>query len=330
MIGIWPRFIEPKLLCTSHHTLGIPTLPQEFHGLKILQISDLHFSSYCSENFIQRISRQIQKLAPDIICFTGDLLSYAELVNTDCLLNFLSSLRAPLGCFAIYGNHDYSDYVSYGTDGSYTKIRDHVPALLRGFARLFSPKLLTPSVILHEPVAPSQALQELFESAGFTVLHNKTIQIGNRRQKLNITGLGDLIAGHCDPNTAFLHHDPEFPTIVLSHNPDSYPYLAHYPGDLILCGHTHGGQVNLPYIWEKVTPLKHLEFKSGLVVRDGRYIYINRGLGSTFPFRWFAPPEITLFKLHRNPVETARVQADLFSTCQDSPDPVFKTMQHNE
>jgi predicted MPP superfamily phosphohydrolase len=321
VIGIWPRFIEPSLILTSRHKIAIPTLPHDFEGLRIVQISDLHYSSYESAHFLKKISKKVQKLNPDIICFTGDLLSYAELTGENELKTFLSSLKAPLGCFAIFGNHDYSDYISEGNDGSYQRIHDKVSPLLRGFTRLIAPQLLQPEIQIKEPVAPSLALKRLFESSGFKLLHNETVQVGHGIQKINITGLGGIMAGQLDPQTAFSFHDLNNPTIVLSHNPDSYPLLLRYPGELMLFGHTHGGQVNLPYIWKKITPLKNKELKSGLVIKDGRYLYINRGLGSCFPFRWFAPPEISLFELTRGDLVVENVEDPLFAQAKETLEP---------
>ena len=300
IIGIWPRFIEPHLLITSHHTLPIATLPREFDHLNVVQISDLHDSSYLTTHFLRRITKQVNALNPDLIVFTGDLLSYSEMEHQEALRAFLSSLSAPLGCFAIFGNHDYKEYVSLGEDGSYRIMQEHVPPLLKGFHRLFSSKKPEQGREVEEPIPIQDSLKNLFESSGFRVLHNETVQVGSGTARLNITGLGDIMAKQCLPFEAFARVDRKFPTIVLSHNPDSYPFLAPYPGDLFLFGHTHGGQVNLPYIWEKITPLKNKKLKSGLVAMNERFLYINRGLGASFPFRWFAPPEIAQFTLVRS------------------------------
>lgn len=297
IIGIWPRYIEPSLLHVSHHKINIPALPNELDGLKVVQISDLHISPYITDDFLKRISLNIQKIAPDIIVFTGDLLCYSKLTDQARLKNFLSSLHAPLGCFAIYGNHDYSQYVSLAEDGKVRLIHGSTPALLSGFKRLLCKEEEEIDPEIHEPLQPQEELQKLFEDANFQVLHNQTVQVGTGFHKLNIIGLGDLMAKQCLPNQAFLQADLRFPSIVLSHNPDSYSMIKGYPADVILCGHTHGGQVNLPFIWKKITPIKNKRFKSGLFELSGKTLYVNRGLGATFPFRWFAPPEIASFTL---------------------------------
>lgn len=306
VIGIWPRFIEPRLLITSHNKIPIPLLPRELEGLKIVQISDLHFPEHVPQGFLNRISKRIDSLKPDCIVFTGDFLSYSVLNEPERLKAFLQTLTAPLGVYAIYGNHDYKEYISLGKDGRFRKVESHLPVIMRGFARLFSLNDNTAEgAIVRSPIEELEELKTLLKESGVRLLHNETVHIGKSNAYINLTGLGDYMAGQCQPAEAFRQYDMRTGGIVLSHNPDSYDALAHYPGDLLLFGHTHGGQVNLPYIWKKVTPLKNKALKSGLFHIDNRHLYVNRGLAATFPFRWFAPPEIALFELTKQgPVKT--------------------------
>lgn len=300
IIGIWPRFIEPNLLFISEHNIYLPTLPQECEGIKIVQFSDLHFGPTTKPEFLKKICRKIQSLQPDVVVFTGDLISYSILENKELLKQFLQSISAPLGAFAIFGNHDYSEYASMGEDGIARRIKNESPALVRGFWRLLSLQSCNkqdPQVT--SAIPEKESVRTLFEEGGFHVLHNETMQIQLKSGRLNIVGLGDMLTGNCRPLDAFSHYDLRYPGIVLSHNPDSFSHLQSYPGDLFLFGHTHGGQINLPYIWKKITPLKNKYLKSGFFELQSRYISVNRGLGSIFPFRWFAPPEISLFTLKK-------------------------------
>lgn len=328
VIGIWPRFIEPACIFTKNVTIPIPTLPKELDGLRIVQFSDLHYSQYTSKKFLKRAKKRIMSLSADLIVFTGDLISYSLLPNTEDLSAFLSSLEAPLGCYAIFGNHDYSEYVSLTSDGCTRKVSQHLPAIMRGFARLFSFKdKSTQSPIVKAPIPELGPLRALFEKSGFTVLHNKTVQIGKNKNLINLTGLGDVMTGQCLASQAFANYKINCPGIVLSHNPDSYSLLENYPGDLFLFGHTHGGQVNLPYIWKRITPLKNKALKSGLFKLTSRFLYVNRGLGATFPFRWFAPPEITLLTLVREGVSKEPIWERLFP--QETPPEVMYGTSRN-
>jgi hypothetical protein len=77
--------------------------------------------------------------------------------------------------------------------------------------------------------------------------------------------------------------------------------MTSYPNSLVLCGHTHGGQVNLPWMWKKFTLMENIQYKQGLhALGNGRLAYISRGVGSVLTFRWFAPPEIVCITLRED------------------------------
>ncbi len=298
IIGIWPRFIEPNLLHTTKLNLKIPKLPQALHGIKILQFSDLHLNSNVSDFFLRKLVQKIKKLSPDLIVFTGDFLCYSQMKDKIRLQQLLNSLEAPCGCFAILGNHDYEKSVSINPQGDYDIISKKRSMIKEGFSRLFTTVKLTKVV---SPAAKSvglhQELLDLLQQTPFKLLHNNTAVVPIKGSYLNLCGLGEYICGRCQPEIAFTHYDRRYPGIVLAHNPDSIPLLESFPGDIILCGHTHGGQINIPWMWKKFTLLENMNFKNGLHKVGTKWVYINRGIGSVMPFRWFARPEILLLSL---------------------------------
>ena len=77
--------------------------------------------------------------------------------------------------------------------------------------------------------------------------------------------------------------------------------LTNYPGEIILCGHTHGGQVNLPWIVDKLTLMENPRFKRGLFKEKNKWMHVTTGLGGILPFRWFAMPEIVSITIAREP-----------------------------
>ncbi len=137
---------------------------------------------------------------------------------------------------------------------------------------------------------------------------------------LLIVGLGDLYSGEFKPEKVFKQLDPNLPRIVLSHNPDTAELLEKYRVDLQLSGHTHGGQVILPWIgplprifslvqhlFYKIKGedryflgIKHWEWSQGLHQVGDNLLYVNRGLGSYFPGRLFCPPEMTVINLENH------------------------------
>lgn len=301
IVGIWPRFIEPNTLSISKHRLPLSELPPCLEGLKIVQFSDLHLNERMPAAFTNKLIRKIQALSPDIIVFTGDFLCYSELKDKNRLKSLLSSLTAPYGCYAVLGNHDYEQFVSINEKGEYDLVNHASPTIVRGFKRLFSQiKLKGQSTPAAKTIGMHKELLELVAATPFRILHNQSTLLSIKGEGLNLCGLGEYSLGRCRPEEAFKDYQDQFPGIILSHNPDSLVLLKKFPGSIILSGHTHGGQINLPWMWKRFTLLENPRLKRGLVQIHHKLLYINRGLGSVLRFRWFALPEITQFTLVKN------------------------------
>jgi predicted MPP superfamily phosphohydrolase len=297
--GIWPRYIEPRLLLTHRIDLPIAGLQAPLQGLRIVQFSDLHLSSHLSDRFLRRIKRRIANLQPDLLLFTGDFLCHGRLDEPQRLSTFLHGLDAPLGAFTVLGNHDYAEYISINKDGDYDVIRGTCGSPVKSaFHRLlFGQKLRGRcSNRVHE-IAPHPELLKAIESSAFRLLHNETIQVHTQGASLNIAGLGDYWADRCQPQQAFKKWHAEIPGVALSHNPDSVRLLEACPASIILSGHTHGGQVNIPLLRERCVAMEHPKLRHGLQEAYGQRVYINRGIAGSFPVRFFSPPELTVFTL---------------------------------
>lgn len=298
VMGIWPRYIEPNLLAVTRLNLMIPRLPSSLRGLKVLHFTDLHVHPGMSNHLINKLLRKIKSLAPDIIVFTGDFLCFSECRDKNRLNHILHSCVAPYGCYAVLGNHDYAQSVSVNEQGHYDLVSRQSSSIIQGMKRLFSTTTMTGQVTERaREVGFHAELIDLLDATPFQLLENDTQQIPIKGSFLNLCGLGEYALGRCRPEKAFENYDTRYPGIVLLHNPDGFPHLAKFPGEIVLCGHTHGGQTNLPWIWKKLTLLENKEFKKGLKKIDGKWLYINRGVGSTMPFRWFSLPELALITL---------------------------------
>lgn len=294
IVGIYPRFIEPRRLKVTE--LALPLGPP----LTIVHISDLHFHSKVSSKFLRKITRKVRRAKPDLVLFTGDFLCYSRLEDEERLIRFLNTLEAPLGCFCTLGNHDYAAYVSRNREGNYDVLRPAPPlfGLFRGLRSLF---LRTPKgasvTAAASGVALHEKLTELLKKTPFTLLENTTVTLPCG---LNIVGLGDFGLGRCRPETAFAGYQKNLPGIVLSHNPDSAPHLLDFPGELILSGHSHGGQIHFPppfhKISQKLTRLENPDLARGLIRKRDKLIYVTRGLGCHKPFRFRSPPEIVVIR----------------------------------
>lgn len=298
VVGIWPRFIEPKLLSITHLSCG----KRSSTPLKIAHLTDLHFHAGMSERFLHKITRAITTARPDLIVFTGDFLCYARLEEEERLLQFLQGLRAPLGCFCTLGNHDYSLYVSRNAEGIYDVLPppDPLKGVSRALRVLFEKKL--PKGMVSQAAASAtlhEGLLSLLRKTSFRLLCNETVLLPCG---LNVVGLGEYSLGRCRPQEAFAHYDHSCPGLVLTHNPDSFPLLLEMPGDVLLAGHTHGEQIHFPFpglrtLSKKLTRLENPAYTRGLFHVGNKMCYVNRGVGGHKPFRLFSPPELLLLTL---------------------------------
>jgi uncharacterized protein len=243
-------------------TITLPKLPDPFAGMKIAQISDLHFQEYTEAVFIEAIVRKINQIAPDLVVLTGDFVSTNPLprhfsVKMAChCAEILSRLQCPLR-YAIMGNHDV--------------------------------------------LVGSGAVTDALHTHGIPVLANSCTPLERDGRRLWLAGIDDALEGRPDLTAALpggRNPDRE-PLILLAHEPDFADYALGRQIDLTLSGHTHGGQVRIPFLPPLLLPQLGVHYVQGLFhLRDGMQLYVNRGIGAVnLPFRFRCPPEITVFTL---------------------------------
>lgn len=296
VIGIWPRHIEPNLLFVRKQKLAFPNLPQAFSGLKILHLSDLHFDQEKPSPFFEKIAEKARKLKPDLILFTGDFISYGKVISEEGLCQFLKSFHAPMGCFACLGNHDYETYVTIDASGSLVPTKNHESPLNKGLKKLFS--FSTPfkpeTRKQNSSIPPSSALTACLQKAGITLLENATFTVKKGDDTLTLGGVGDRFLGRDQTDLPLSSNNFN---LVMAHNPDSAYELLGNGADITFSGHTHGGQVNLPFIREKFLKQEIPHWHKGVRKRGSSVALISAGVNSPMTFRFLCPPEITLLEL---------------------------------
>lgn len=293
-LGIWARYIEPKILFSKRIDIKLP-LPRRRKSIKAIQLSDLHFDSNFPNTLLGKLQRRIKSEQPDLIMITGDFLCNSQLQAKGLLQRFLKDLQAPLGIYAVLGNHDYDRFLAPNESGDYDIRTSATSPVIQGLKRLFSPTVLTGKTTERAKNSkPHAELVELLEDCAIVLLHNETVQVDDC---INLTGFGEHMAGAVDANKAFKNYNPNLPGVLLTHNPDTIPKLLNGPGELILCGHTHGGQIYLPGIWKRLTLMENSQYHRGLQDAGNKKIYISRGIGSTFPLRFLAPPELVIITI---------------------------------
>jgi len=247
----------------------LPGLAPAFDGYRIAQISDIHLGGYTDDERLARHIERVNDLGADLVCITGDITDGLDHVSRT--FPILDRLRAADGVVAILGNHDF-----------YTGA-DAVTAALR---RLTS---------IH-------------------VLRNETFALHRDGATLKILGVDDAgldwtrgLREHPDVPPLAQKLAPGEPSVLLSHRPDGFAQAARLGIGLVLSGHTHGGQLALPWPASRPSSLAHFisDFPRGTYQLGDSTLHVNLGLGVTGqPVRIASPREITLVTL-RSPSRLA-------------------------
>jgi hypothetical protein len=241
----------------ERRTFRLDRLPEQFRGLRIVQISDFHYAEYTEPFFLREIVREVNRLKGDIVVLNGDYVTiglfsqeHTKAFAYRCA-EVLSQIECPLR-YAVLGNHD------------------------SGFVQ--------PSVI------------DALKIHGLTLLNNQSTPLERDGQRLWIAGTGNASHKQMDLDKALppaSRTDGE-PVILLVHEPDVLPQVARRNVDLMLSGHTHGGQVRIPFVPPTHLPPLGKHYLEGLFRLGSTQLYVNRGIGTVgLPIRFNCPPEIT-------------------------------------
>jgi uncharacterized protein len=237
--------------------VGLARWPERLDGLRVAVVSDLHTGApWVDERKVARIVAKVSARRPDLIALVGDYadptVPLGKTVAPEAVAEELAALRAPLGVFAVLGNHDWYHY------------GERVPRALR--------------------------------EAGLEVLENDAVAVEHEGEVLWVAGLADMRERDADVSIALAMVPPQQALIALTHDPDMFPSLRDR-AQVVLAGHTHGGQVGLPLLRRAAAPSGR-GYTGGEVREGGGYMYVSRGVGTTgLPIRLAAPPEIAVLTI---------------------------------
>ena len=256
--------------------IKLAKLPEGFEGMKIVQISDLHLGSWNLTEPLEQAVSMINDTDPDLILFTGDLVNF----STKEAFRFeetLSKLKAKNGVYAVLGNHDYGDYVTWPNKTAKEKNLDD--------------------------------LFKFFERVGWKPLRNENEVFETESGKLALIGVENWGASprfpkYGDIDLAMKGTEDADVRLLMTHDPSHWGDIIipdNYEIDLSMSGHTHGFQFGIETPGVKWSPAQWMYKQwAGLYQdeRTGRYLYVNRGLGVIgYPGRIGILPEITVFEL---------------------------------
>ncbi len=263
-LGIYSCTYARHELEVTHRTFAITNLPDAFAGMRLAQISDLHLEEYTEPSYLRRVVEQVNALDPEMVLLTGDFVS-----------------RGP-------GPHS-------------------VAMKAAGLAAEILTELKAPQRVAilgnHDVGVNADWVVRELEAHGTPVLVDSFLPLERHRERLYICGSDDAGTRVPDPFLA-IPADPRAPVIYLVHEPDYLDIFKHHPRfplvDLMLSGHSHGGQIRLPLIGPLVLPPMGKIYPSGLYRQGKLQLYVNRGIGTVgLPFRLNCPSEITHITLQR-------------------------------
>ena len=279
-IGVYSTILEPGLrLSVARWTVKHRHWPSAAAPLRITILTDLHaVEPWMPVARIERIVETANSLGSDLIVLLGDYVSGLERFQTDSVpisdwSSALAPLKAPLGVFAVLGNHDWW-------------------------------------------VDP-EGVRRAMERSGIEVLENQAVKIEAETRRFWVAGLGDQLAipvrgGYRGVDDLSGTLAPTLgdsdPVILLAHEPDIFVRVSPRVS-LTLSGHTHGGQVRLPFLGRPIIPSRYGQrFAYGHIIesRENRtadvehevHMVVSAGLGMTgLPVRFMVPPEIAVVTL---------------------------------
>ena len=260
-ILLYSRFVATKGLKVKEYKVVNTKITNSYHGIKVVQLSDVHYGSTINEKELNNIVDKINEINPDIVVLTGDLIDDRISYNKDIIINCLSKINAKLGKYAISGNHDL----------------------------------------------PLDDYNYIIKKSGFTNLDNTYELIYYKsNEPIIISGIGygeedvGIKTEQFDKYISELKADDIKPiySILLVHEPDTVDNLDLSKYDLVLAGHSHNGQVRLPFIGALYTPDSAKNYYDEYYKINNTDLYISSGLGtSMYKFRLFNKPSINFYRI---------------------------------
>jgi len=258
----YPVAIEPRWLDVNRRRVRLARVPMR-SPVRVLHLSDFHASFVVPLSMIEHAIAVGLAGKPDVICLTGDFITQrGDAPAARDYIRILRPLARHARTFAVLGNHDGGRWAAQ-TRGW----EDHA------------------------------VVERILEESGIELLHNRSRAVEIRGQRLALAGVGDYWAGEVDGAGAFRDVDARLPVLLMAHNPDTKDVLDEHPWDLMLSGHTHGGQILVPFYGAPFRAVEDTRYMSGLKPYGARQIHVTRGVGNLLGVRINCRPEVSLLEV---------------------------------
>jgi predicted MPP superfamily phosphohydrolase len=263
-------FREARQLSFNQVMISVRQLPYEFEGCTIAHLSDFHYHPVFTAKAIREAIYLVNRLNPYIVVLTGDFVTVAYL-----------SLRRK----------------------SKAAIRAQAEPCAELLSQLRAKGGIFAVLGNHDQCSQPDVVMYSLQARGIRVLRNEAVPLQKGGNRLWVTGVGDVLEDAADLDLALRNIPRQEPTILLAHEPDFADEVAESPVDVQLSGHSHGGQIRLPFIGPPYLPELARKYPWGLRRVGELNLYTNCGLGTIeVPVRWNCPPEVTLIRLVRKGV----------------------------
>ena len=264
-LAVESTLFEPNRPRIVRREIALRRWPERLNGFTIALLSDFHYDPYFSVHPLKAAIGIVNGLRPDLIALTGDFVSTPLLSSN---IEKAASVAEPCAQLLREMQAPHGLWAVMGNHDFYT-----------------------------DPERVTGALT----SQGIQVLDNESVPIELGGQRFWLGGVGDVAGGAANLDDT-LHAVPsDEATILLAHEPDYADYVARHPVDLQLSGHSHGGQIRIPFLPPLYLPELARKYILGLYKVGPLTLYTNAGLGTVaLPIRLNCPPEITLLTLRKS------------------------------
>jgi len=256
-------FVEPSLFSVETVRLKLKKLPKSFLGMRVAQISDIHMGGWMNLDRFQQVADLVVAEKPDILLITGDFL---------------------LG-------HRFTDDIKQALD-DLTKVLSPLAESIPSFAVLGN----------HDYWVDAEAVRKMLSLSGVIELTNTVFTLTRGNDNLHLCGVDDVWDGDVRLEDVIAQLKDDNVAILLAHEPD-YADISAATGkfDLQVSGHTHGGQVVIPFLGPPILPYLGQKYHTGLYKVRNMFQYTNRGVGmNRLAVRFNCRPEITIFVLDQD------------------------------
>lgn len=262
LIFAYGFFVEPKLITFHEFKITNENITDNFQGLKIVHISDIHYGTIYDEKQMEKLVESINKQKPDIVVLTGDLIDKKTKMTielADKISNQLKNISSEVGKYAINGNDDlkFDEWSNIITNGGFKNLNNTYDTIYKN---------------------------------GYNSMLISGVSSASDKQDIN-----DKLKTTMDYINSFEKDGPIY-NILLIHEPDYIDDIADNKFNLILAGHSHGGQIKIPFNSFTVPKGAKKYYDSYYKVNNSE-LYVSNGLGVTdYNFRLFNTPSYNIYK----------------------------------